>query len=117
MKSQLFAIKTVSTEKKSKEEIEQEINFWKTFQNENKPKSLPNFYSSSKKELESQTRKIVEYHLIFDYYQNSLKKVIDNLIKFRSIPFKKNNEICQKSYLYPCLFANLQCVSQRLEAR
>lgn len=105
MRSQLFAIKTVSTEKKSKEEIEQEINFWKTFQNENKPKSLPNFYSSSKKELESQTRKIVEYHLIFDYYQNSLKKVIDNLIKsqetenFAPFPLKKIMKFA-KSLIY-----------------
>ena len=78
-KSQIYAIKTVSTLTKNVEEIENEIKIWEGFQMTKTPKSLAKFHSFEREEFNSQTRKSIEYHLIFDYYKKSLKNVIDDL--------------------------------------
>lgn len=76
---QLYAVKTTSTVKKDLEDLENENKIWGMIPMSNKPKALANFYSSTIEEIESQTNKIIHYHLIFDYYPKSIKKVIEEL--------------------------------------
>ena len=78
-KSQKYAIKTIPTLKKSEEDIKKEIAIWEKLQKSDKTRSIPRFYNSFREETSSKTRKNIEYHLIFDYFPTSLKKIISNL--------------------------------------
>ena len=78
-KSHKYAIKTIPTLKKMEEDIIKEIKIWEKIEKADKPKSIPKFYNWSREEVSTTTCKHVDYHLIFDYYPNSLKKIITNL--------------------------------------
>jgi len=78
-KSKKYAIKTISTLKKIEEDIIKEIKIWEKIEKSGKPKSIPKLYNWSREEISTQTWNHVDYHLIFDYYPNSLKKIITNL--------------------------------------
>ena len=93
-RSHKYAIKTISNTKKEVEEIMREIKIWKKLEKSEKTRSLPRYYNYFEEEINSKIRKTVEYHLVFDYFPQSLKDVIDDLKKKTTkyedrFPFKK----------------------------
>ena len=81
-RSHKYAIKTISTTKKEVEEIMREIQIWEMLEKSEKTRSLPRYYNYFREEINSKIRKTVEYHIVFDYFPQSLKDVIDDLFFF-----------------------------------
>ena len=81
-----YAIKTMTFQSnKTPDQIEKELAIWDRLQSLKKPKAIPDYYGFKKESLGLTG---LSYHMIFDYFPNSLQSLIKDLKKKKiSAPF------------------------------
>ena len=86
VKDKYYAVKTISENgDKKEEEIQREIKIWKIIDHPKKPKAIPNFYQFLKEKVIFGTI----YHMIFDFFPQSLKRKIEKEYNHSPFPFEK----------------------------